>query len=122
VPRALPSRAAFVGIGLAAGFFSALFGVGGGIVVVPLLVLLAAFTAVEASATSLAAIGITALFGAASFGVLGEVSWADAVVIGLPAVAGVLVGTALQQRVSSRLLVVLLSALLVAIAIRLLLE
>ena len=122
MPRALPSRAAFVGIGLAAGFFSALFGVGGGIVVVPLLVLLAAFTAVEASATSLAAIGITALFGAASFGVLGEVSWADAVVIGLPAVGGVLVGTALQQRVSSRLLVVLLSALLVAIAIRLLLE
>ena len=75
-----------------------------------------------ASATSLAAIGITALFGAASFGVLGEVSWADAVVIGLPAVVGVLVGTALQQRVSSRLLVALLGVLLVAIAIRLLLE
>ena len=109
-------------IGVAAGFFSALFGVGGGIIVVPLLVLLAAFTAVEASATSLAAIVITALFGAVSFGVLGEVSWPDAVVIGLPAVAGVLVGTALQQRVSSRLLVGLLGVLLIAIAIRLLLE
>ena len=109
-------------IGVAAGFFSALFGVGGGIIVVPLLVLLAAFSAVEASATSLAAIVITALFGAVSFGVLGEVSWPDAVVIGLPAVAGVLVGTALQQRVSSRLLVGLLGVLLIAIAIRLLLE
>jgi uncharacterized protein len=109
-------------IGVAAGFFSAVFGVGGGIIVVPLLVLLAAFTAVEASATSLAAIVITALFGAASFGVLGEVSWPDAVVVGLPAVAGVLAGTALQQRVSSRLLVALLGVLLIAIAIRLLLE
>jgi uncharacterized membrane protein YfcA len=109
-------------IGVAAGFFSALFGVGGGIIVVPLLVLLVAFTAVEASATSLAAIVITALFGAASFGVLGEVSWSDAVVIGLPAVAGVLVGTAVQQRVSSRLLVALLGVMLIAIAIRLLLE
>jgi uncharacterized protein len=112
----------FAGIGLAAGFFSALFGVGGGVVVVPLLVLLAGFRPLEAAATSLATVGITALFGMAAFGVLGEVSWADAVVVGLPAVAGVIVGTAVQQRVSSRLLTALLGALLVAIAIRLLLE
>jgi hypothetical protein len=122
VPRAFPSRAVFAGIGLAAGFFSALFGVGGGVVVVPLLVLLAGFRPLEAAATSLAAVGITALFGMAAFGILGEVSWADAVVVGLPAVAGVVVGTAVQQRVSSRLLTALLGALLVAIAIRLLLE
>jgi uncharacterized membrane protein YfcA len=112
----------YAGIGLVAGFFSALFGVGGGIVVVPLLVLLAGFAAAEATGTSLAAVGITALFGMTSFGILGEVSWPDAVVVGLPAVAGVFVGTTLQQRVSSRLLVGLLAALLVALAVRLLLE
>jgi uncharacterized membrane protein YfcA len=112
----------YVGIGVAAGFFSALFGVGGGIVVVPLLVLLTGFTALEATATSLAAIGLTALFGVASFGILGEVSWVDAVIVGLPAVGGAVVGTWLQQRVSSRLLVGLLSVLLVAIAVRLLVE
>jgi uncharacterized protein len=122
VPWALRSRSAYAGIGVVAGFFSALFGVGGGIVVVPMLVLLAGFSAVEAAATSLAAVGITALFGAASFGVLGEVSWPDAVVIGLPAMAGTLAGITIQQRVSSRLLVALLAALLVAIAIRLFLE
>jgi hypothetical protein len=122
VPSALPFRAVYGGIGLAAGFFSALFGVGGGIVVVPLLVLLAGFGAAEAAATSLATVGITALFGMAAFGALGEVSWADAVVVGLPAVAGVVAGTALQQRVSSRLLGGLLAAVLVAIAFRLLLE
>jgi uncharacterized protein len=109
-------------IGLAAGFFSALFGVGGGIVVVPLLVLLAGLAAAEAAATSLAAVGITALFGAASFGILGEVSWPAAAVVGLPAMAGTVAGTWLQQRVSSRLLVGLLSVLLVGIAVRLLLE
>jgi uncharacterized protein len=112
----------YAAIGLAAGFFSALFGVGGGIVVVPLLVLLVGLAANEAAATSLAAVGITALFGAVSFGILGEVSWADAVVVGLPAMAGALAGTWLQQRVSSRLLVGLLSVLLVGIAVRLLVE
>jgi uncharacterized protein len=122
VPWAFRSKSALAGIGIAAGFFSALFGVGGGIVVVPMLALLAGFGAVEAAATSLAAVGITALFGAASFGVLGEVSWRDAVVIGLPAMAGTLAGVALQQRISSRLLVALLAVLLIAIAIRLFLE
>lgn len=112
----------YAGIGVSAGFFSALFGVGGGLVVVPLLVVLAGFTATEATATSLAAIGITALFGIASFGILGEVSWADAIVVGFPAMAGTLLGTSLQQRVSSRLLVGLFSLLLVGIALRLLVE
>ena len=116
------STGVFAGIGLAAGFFSALFGVGGGIVIVPLLVLLAGFAAAEATATSLAAICITALFGMISFGVLGQVSWVDAVVVGLPAVAGTIAGTWLQHRASSRLLVGLLSVLLLAIAIRLLAE
>jgi uncharacterized protein len=122
VPLASRSIGVFAGIGLAAGFFSALFGVGGGVVIVPLLVLLAGFAATEATATSLAAICITALFGMISFGVLGEVSWVDAVVVGLPAVAGTIVGTWFQRRISSRLLVGLFSLLLFGIAIRLLVE
>ena len=50
-------------IGLVAGVFSSLFGVGGGIVIVPLLILVAAFGTREATATSLGAIVITALAG-----------------------------------------------------------
>jgi uncharacterized membrane protein YfcA len=115
----LRSKAVFVGIGVAAGFFSALFGVGGGTVVVPLLVLLAGFAAAEATATSLAAIGITALFGMMVFGILGEVSWSYAALVGLPAMAGTLLGTLLQQRVPSRLLIGLFSLLLFGIAVRL---
>ena len=122
VPRALRSRTVYIGIGVAAGFFSALFGVGGGAIVVPLLVLFAGFAPTVATGTSLAAIGITALFGMVAFGVLGEVSWADAVVVGLPAMAGTLAGIWLQQRVASRLLARLFSVLLLAIAARLFFE
>ena len=111
-----------VAIGLAAGFFSALFGVGGGVIVVPLLILLAGYTGRTATGTSLAAIGLTALFGVIAFGLLGEVEWDDALVVGLPATAGTLAGTWLQQRVSSRMLVLLLAAFLLAVAVRLFVE
>ena len=117
--RSLPALAA---IGLAAGFFAALFGVGGGILVVPLLMLLLGIDTRRATGTSLVAIGFTAAFGAAAFGVLGDIRWEHAAIVGLPAVAGTLGGVWLQQRVSSRLLVVLFALLLVAIAIRLLLQ
>jgi uncharacterized membrane protein YfcA len=110
------------GIGLAAGFFSALFGVGGGIVVVPLLIMLLAFDGKVATGTSLAAIGLTAVFGVASFTALGEVDWAKAALVGVPAMGGAVAGTWLQQRLSSRRLVVLFAGFLVAIAVRLLLE
>jgi hypothetical protein len=111
---------AFVGIGLVAGLFSALFGVGGGIVVVPLLVLLLGFEPRLATGTSLAAIGLTALFGVISYAILGRIEWGEAAAVGLPAVVGVLAGTWLQQRVPSRILLLLFAAFLVAIAIQLL--
>ena len=119
MPSTLPSPWVLAGIGLAGGFFSALFGVGGGIVVVPLLVLLAGFDPKPATATSLAAIGLTAVFGVFAFSALGEVEWREAAVVGIPAMAGTVAGTWLQQRVSSRLLRVLFAVFLVAVAVRL---
>jgi uncharacterized membrane protein YfcA len=120
VPRTVGFPWTLAGIGVAAGFFSALFGVGGGVIVVPLLVLLAGFDGRAATGTSLAVIGLTALFGVVSFGVLGEVAWPEAATVGLPAMAGTLAGTWLQQRVSARLLVLAFAAFLAAVAIRLL--
>jgi uncharacterized membrane protein YfcA len=122
VARLLPSLPVLVGIGLAGGFFSALFGVGGGIIVVPLLIVLASFGSREATGTSLAVIGFTAVFGVVAFSTLGEVEWDDAAIVGLPALAGTLAGTALQQRVSSRLLTLSFAAFLVAVAVLLFLE
>ena len=109
-----------VAIGLVAGFFSALFGVGGGIVIVPLLILLSGFSERPAMATSLAAIGLTALAGASLYALRGKVEAGPAVLLGLPAAIGAIAGTALQQRLARRTLSLLFAALLVVIAVRLL--
>lgn len=109
-------------IGIASGFLSALFGVGGGIVVVPLLVLLLGFAPRVATATSLAAILLTALAGATSFSLLEHVDWDAAALVGLPALAGSVAGVRLQRRVTSRELTLLFSAFLVAVAVVLVLE
>jgi len=122
VPRVAPSVPALVGIGLAGGFFGALFGVGGGIVVVPLLMLVAGFAVKEATATSLAIIGFTAIFGVLAFSVLGHVYWTDAALVGLPALAGTLAGTWAHRHLSSRMLTFLFAGFLVVVAIRLVLE
>ncbi|HXY81292.1 MAG TPA: sulfite exporter TauE/SafE family protein [Gaiellaceae bacterium] len=109
-------------IGLAAGFFSALFGVGGGIVIVPLLLLVARWEIRSATATSLAAIGVSATAGVIAYVAHGEVRPVYAALVGIPAAAGAVGGTALQQRLPVRTLSYLFAALLVAIAIRLLLQ
>ena len=75
-------------IGLVAGLFSALFGVGGGIVIVPLLILLLGFESRVATGTSLAAIGITALAGTILYAFEGHVDVAHAALVGLPAAGG----------------------------------
>ena len=108
-------------IGLAAGFFSALFGVGGGIVIVPLLVLLAAYPQRDAAGTSLAAIGVIALVGAIAYGVRGEVDLAYAALVGVPAAAGALAGAAMQQRLPVRTLALGFAGLLVAVGVAMLL-
>jgi hypothetical protein len=107
-------------IGLAAGFFSALFGVGGGILVVPLLLLVARFSERPAMATSLAAIGVTALAGTIAYAVLGRVDPTLGVLVGLPAALGAVVGTGIQQRIAGRVLSLAFAALLVVIAVVLL--
>ena len=106
-----------VAIGLLAGFMSALLGVGGGLVVVPLLILLLAYTPHVATSTSLAAIGITALAGAITFAIAGEVDYAYAALLGVPAAFGAALGATLQQRVRGRALSLLFAAFLVAIAV-----
>jgi uncharacterized membrane protein YfcA len=109
-------------IGLVAGFFSALFGVGGGIVIVPLLLLVSGWELRSATATSLAAIGITATAGVVTYIVHGEVEPLYALLVGVPAAAGAAAGATLQQRLPVRTLTFLFAALLVAIAIRMLLQ
>jgi uncharacterized membrane protein YfcA len=107
-------------IGLVAGVFSALFGVGGGIIIVPLLVALVGFDGRRATGTSLAAIGITAGAGAVVYGLHGDLKLGSAALIGLPAALGAVAGVALQQRLQTRTLTIGFSLVLTAVGIRLL--
>jgi uncharacterized protein len=104
-------------IGLAAGFFSALFGVGGGIVVVPLLLLFTPFAERTAMGTSLAAIGLIALVGAVSYGFHGEVQPFEAALLGIPAAVGAVGGARLQQRLATRTLTIGFAVLLAVVGV-----
>jgi uncharacterized protein len=107
-------------IGTLAGAFSALFGVGGGVVIVPLLLLWLGYGEHEATGTSLAAIAVIAALAAAAHAAYGNVDLLDGLLIGVPAVAGVVIGTALQQRLSGRAVSLLFAALLVVVSLVLL--
>jgi uncharacterized membrane protein YfcA len=104
-------------IGLVAGFFSALFGVGGGVVIVPLLLLLCSWEARTATATSLAAIGVIAVSGVVAYALHGDVDVAYAALVGLPAAASVAGATALQQRFRTRTIELLFAAFLFGVAV-----
>ncbi len=105
-----------VAIATAAGAFSGLFGVGGGTVIVPLLVLWLGYEQKEATGTSLAAIIVIGALAAGAQAIYGNVDFWKGVLIGVPAVAGVVAGTALQQRISERLVAGAFVVLLVASA------
>jgi uncharacterized membrane protein YfcA len=113
--------AQLIGIGLVSGVFSALFGVGGGIVIVPLLVLGLRFGQRLATGTSLAAILVSSVAGAITYAFHGDVKPGAAALVGIPAVVGVLAGTSLQQRIPVDRLVYGFALVLAAVGVRLIL-
>ena len=106
-------------LGFAAGVLSGLFGVGGGILFVPTLVLVAGLSQLSAQATSLAAIIPVALVGALRQEHYGNVRWRPAVVIGVASAAGVAGGAALADALAEGVLRKLFALLLLATAARL---
>lgn len=107
--------------GTAAGLFSGLFGVGGGTVIVPLLILWLGYGEREATGTSLGAIVLIAAVAAVTHGAYGNLHLGDGLLVGLPAVAGVVGGTWLQQRVPQDAVSVGFALLLLVSAVDLLL-
>ena len=87
-------------IGLLAGLLSGLFGVGGGTVIVPLLVLILAYNQRLAAGTSLAAIVPTATVGVISYALTDSVAWIPGLILAAGAVVGAQIGTWLLPRVS----------------------
>ncbi|MDN3495459.1 sulfite exporter TauE/SafE family protein [Planococcus sp. APC 4015] len=88
-----------VSIGLGAGLLSGLFGVGGGTVIVPLLVLVLGFGQRLAAGTSLGAIVPTAAVGVISYGLNDSVAWIPALILAAGAVIGAQIGTWLLPKV-----------------------
>jgi len=89
-------------MGIAAGLLAGLLGVGGGVLFVPALTLLVGLTQVEAEATSLLAIIPVALVGAVSQARYGNLRARDAIVVGLFAIPGAVVGVVIVNNVPER--------------------
>jgi uncharacterized membrane protein YfcA len=107
-------------IGFGAGAFSGAFGVGGGIILVPLLVLLLHFTQKRAQATSLVMVFLAALAGTVTYSIAGQVAWVPAGFILIGGLVGSIAGSSLVRRTSDYRLQIGFGLLLIAVAIRLL--
>lgn len=110
-----------VAVGAAAGLLSGLFGVGGGILMVPALVLLVGFGQHRAQATSLAAIVPIAAVGAVVFGRADNVDLIAAVLLAAGSLVGVQAGARLMHRLGDRRLSVVFAVFLIVVALAMLL-
>jgi uncharacterized membrane protein YfcA len=109
-------------VGLIAGFLSGLFGVGGGILIVPALVLVLGFVQRVAHGTSLAAVLPIAISSLASYATGDKVDWRVGILLAAGAVVGAVLGTHLLQRVPHDALAISFGILLVLTAVRLILD
>jgi uncharacterized protein len=103
-------------IGLSGGLFSGLLGVGGGVVMVPLLVLWGGYGQREAHAASLGAIVPISAAGVLTFGAAGEVQVKEAVVLALGAIVGAQLGARVLARARERTLKLGFGVLLLVVA------
>ncbi len=111
-----------VAVGLAAGLLSGMFGVGGGILIVPGLMWVATMEQRRAHGTSLAAVLPIAMFGLITYVTNDNVNVGAAVALTVGSLGGTLLGTAWLARAPKRLLSFTFAALLGVSAARLLFE
>ena len=109
-------------VGVLAGFLSGLFGVGGGILIVPGLVLAAGMAQRLAHGTSLAAVLPISIAGLVSYVTEDKVDWPVGLLLAAGAVAGAIIGTHLLKRIPHRALALTFVVILVVTAIRLLVD
>lgn len=112
-------------IGLVAGIFSGMFGVGGGVIMVPLLVFALGYSQHQAQGMSLAVLAVPVTFVAAyTYHVSGEspLNFKYAIIIAGCFVVGAFLGTKLAININETLLKKMFSVLLVVIAIKMFLS
>ncbi len=115
--RSLALDPKLLAIGLGGGLLSGLLGVGGGIVMVPLLVLWATYSQRDAHAISLGAIIPISIAGIATYGVAGEVRYWQAIGLAAGSIVGARIGAGLLARIDERLLKLVFGTFLVAVAV-----
>jgi hypothetical protein len=108
-------------VGLAAGALSGLFGVGGGLLIVPGLVGIVKLERRLAHGTSLAATLPIALASVTTYIINGNVDWAVAGLLAIGTIGGALIGTYLLQIISKRILTIVFVVTVLATAVRLVL-
>jgi uncharacterized protein len=124
--QALPAQPArtldrrLVTIGGAGGVLSGLLGVGGGVIMVPLLVLWTGFRQREAHAVSLGAIIPISLAGVLTYGAAGKIKVGDAIALAAGSIVGARIGAGLLARVEERPLKIIFGLFLGAVSILLL--
>lgn len=114
----LPVRSAIL-IGGAAGAMSGLFGVGGGILIMPALLMFGRLPQRLAHGTSLVAVAPIALFGMAGFLANGKIDWTVAVLLMVGSITGASIGTRIAHRVPKRTLILSFVAILAFAAVQL---
>lgn len=107
------------GAGVGAGVVSGLFGVGGGIVLVPYLGIVRGWDQKHAQATSLVSVAMAAAAALVTYAMSGRVAWLAAIPILVGGLVGAVVGSALVKRLRSVVLRAAFVALLVVVAVRL---
>jgi uncharacterized membrane protein YfcA len=110
---------AIAAVGVAAGFLAGLFGVGGGLLIVPGLVLAAGMDQRLAHGTSLAAVVPISIASVATYAAHDNVDWPAALWLSVGAVAGAVVGTKLLHVLPHRTLVMVFTVVVLASAVRL---
>lgn len=105
-------------LGLAAGLIGGLFGIGGGVVVVPGLVLWLGFSQHKASGTSVATIIASAGAALIAFAGDGSVDWGAAMLITAGAVVGAAIGARILHLIPASVLTRAFSLLLIVVAVR----
>lgn len=106
-------------IGLAAGVLSGLFGIGGGVIIVPLLILVLGFTATQAAGTSLAALLLpVGLLGALQYWQAGQVDIVNALILAVGLLLGAYLGARLGLSLPGDVIQRALGVLLVVVGVR----
>lgn len=101
------------------GFIASMFGVGGGIIHVPLMVYVLGFPTHVATATSHFVLAVSSSIGLISHALLNHVVWLPALCIGVGAATGAQIGAQISKKTKPRTILILLSLAVFAVAIRL---